>query len=99
MVERVVVLPDAARDIDEAVAWYKARDPRLGDEFLRRVDDCLVAVRRTPDAFSGVGKGYRRAVLRRFPYGVFYEFANDSIVVYAVVHCAQDPVRWRSRLP
>jgi plasmid stabilization system protein ParE len=99
MVERAVILPRAARDIDEAVAWYTARDPRLGEEFLRRVDDCLLAVRRTPEAFTGVGKGYRRALLRRFPYGVFYEYVNDSVVVYAVVHCSQDPERWRARLP
>jgi hypothetical protein len=39
----------------------------------------------------------RRALLRRFPYGVFFEVAETEIVVYAVFHCARDPRAWRRR--
>jgi plasmid stabilization system protein ParE len=45
-----------------------------------------------------VYKDYRRAIVHRFPYVVFYEFNVDTIVVYSVFHTAQDPQKWRRRL-
>jgi plasmid stabilization system protein ParE len=46
-----------------------------------------------------VHESYRRAVVRRFPYVVFYEHLDNTIIVYSVFHCSQDPKKWRSRLP
>lgn len=42
---------------------------------------------------------YRRAVVRRFPYVVFYEHSDTTVVIYAVFHCSQNPKKWRGRLP
>ena len=39
----------------------------------------------------------RRALLRRFPYAVFYEIGAVEIVVYAVFHCARNPRAWKRR--
>lgn len=39
----------------------------------------------------------RRALLRRFPYGIFFEVGTTEIVVYAVFHGARDPRSWRRR--
>jgi plasmid stabilization system protein ParE len=39
----------------------------------------------------------RRALVRRFPYAVFYEVEPERIVVYAVFHCSQDPDKWKAR--
>ena len=38
-----------------------------------------------------------RALLRRFPYAIFYEIEPVQIVVYAVFHGARDPRAWRRR--
>ena len=42
---------------------------------------------------------YRRALVRRFPYAIFYEFADERVTIYGVVHIASDPKKWRDRLP
>lgn len=34
----------------------------------------------------------------RFPFEIFYELTADSITVYSVFHCSQDPQTWRKRL-
>jgi plasmid stabilization system protein ParE len=39
----------------------------------------------------------RRALLRRFPYGIFFEIERAEIMIYAVFHGARDPKRWRRR--
>jgi hypothetical protein len=46
-----------------------------------------------------VHDNYRRGLLRRFPYGVFYEHFQGTVTVYGVFHTARDPERWRRRLP
>jgi plasmid stabilization system protein ParE len=38
-------------------------------------------------------------LVRRFPYAVFYECAEDTVTIYAIFHCSQDPRKWRVRLP
>jgi plasmid stabilization system protein ParE len=46
-----------------------------------------------------VHETYRRALVRRFPYAIFYEHAGDVVTVYSVFHTSQDPAKWRQRLP
>src|SRR5260370_33075470 len=98
MVENLVILPVAERDIEESHAWYEGRDPGLGEEYLRCVDTCLLSIRRTPEAFQIVRKDYRRALIRRFPYGIYDKLVQDS-VVYAVLHGSHDPDTLRKRRP
>lgn len=47
-----VLLPAAKRDIKKAYEWYEEQRPGLGDQFLKRVEDCLRAIRRSPKAFQ-----------------------------------------------
>jgi len=37
----------------------------------------------------------RRALLRRFPYAVFFEVVGTEVIVYGILHCARDPKAWR----
>ncbi|MFQ5632611.1 MAG: hypothetical protein ACE5I1_27905 [bacterium] len=45
-----------------------------------------------------VYKHVRRALLRRFPFGIFYFLDKSSIIVIAVYHGKRDPKSWQSRL-
>ena len=85
----LVIAPEAELDIAEACVWYEGRRVGLGDEFLSSVDACNVPV---------IHDGYRRALIRRFPYAVFYEQSEATITIYAVFHTSRDPDKWRQRL-
>lgn len=98
MIDNVVILPEAVDDLAESRAWYEGRSIGLGERFLSQVDDCIERIQRNPELYERVYKDYRRAMVHRFPYVVFYEFEVDAIVVYSVFHTAQDPQKWRSRL-
>lgn len=71
--------------------------PGLASDFLAAVDTCLASIRRHPGAYALVDPTMRRALLRRFPYAVFYEIEPGEIVVYSVFHGARDPRVWRRR--
>lgn len=100
MVADYILLPEAEQDTDEAYAWYEEQEPDLGEEFFRCVDTCIASIRRKPKLYACVHETYRRALVRRFPYAIFYEYeeARKRIVIYSVFHCSQDPEKWRSRL-
>src|SRR5216683_3057155 len=98
MAADLVLAPEAADDVASAYAWYESRRPGLGEDFLSAVEAGLEGIRRQPDMHTAVHKGYRRALLRRFPYGLFYEHASSKVTVYAVFHTSRDPQKWRQRL-
>lgn len=96
---RVRFTPEAESDYFDALGWYDAREHRLAAEFRRSVDTCISAIQANPEAFPKVHARLRRALLRRFPYGLFYLAEEKEIVVLACFHAARDPKAWRRRSP
>src|ERR1700733_13358273 len=94
----VVLLPLAKRDVKKGFDWYEEQKPGLGDVFLERVEECLTAIRRSPKAFQPISKDARRAIVKQFPYVVFYRIETRTIYVYSVFHTSQDPDKWMNRL-
>jgi plasmid stabilization system protein ParE len=94
----VVTAPEAEQDIADAYAWYEERRSGLGEEFLSSVDAGVEAIRRTPAMHGPVFLGFRRALIRRFPYALFYEYVRNTVTVYAVFHMSRHPLRWQQRL-
>jgi plasmid stabilization system protein ParE len=99
MAVRVVPGPEAELDIGEACVWYETRRVGLGEESLTSVDACIERIRRHPVIYPVVHEAYRRALLRRFPYAIFFEYEGATAKVYAVFHTSRDPEKWRQRLP
>lgn len=99
MAAELIFVPEAEQDIAEAYAWYEARRVGLGEEFLSCVDACIQAICRRPEMHRVIHQAYRRALIRRFPYAVFYEYINPLVTVYSLFHTSRDPHKWRQRLP
>ena len=97
MLVELVIAPEAELDITEGYAWYEGRRAGLGEEFLSSVDACLESIRRRPEMYPVVHECYRRSLLRRFPYAVFYEASGAMVTIYAVFHTSRDPEKWRQR--
>jgi plasmid stabilization system protein ParE len=97
MIERVIVRHRAKRDIREARLWYRKISRDLGEAFLKSVDDAVSLSQRYPLAFRIVHRTFRRVLLQRFPYALFYQFGDDRIIVVAVLHQARDPEALLSR--
>ena len=95
--KRLRLTPEAELDLDEAHLWYHRQAPRLAAEFLAAVNASLVSIQHQPEAYALVDPTTRRALLRRFPYAVFYEIRPAEIVVYGVFHSARDPRAWQRR--
>jgi plasmid stabilization system protein ParE len=89
--------PEAELDLIEAIRWYDERDQELGDDYLRRVYQCIASVERKPLLYPTVHRQMRRALVRRFPFQVLYEIESEEIIIYAIYHSARDPETWKQR--
>jgi|SRR3954468_19140286 plasmid stabilization system protein ParE len=98
MINVVIYTPEAEQDVVEAYNWYEAREPGLGEDFLRCVEACVQTIQRHPELYPVAVDEFRRALVRRFPFEVFYEASGDQLFIYSVFHCSQDPDKWRTRL-
>lgn len=94
---RLRLIPEAEFDLEEAHSWYVEQGRERGGQFLRAFGACATEIQRHPEAYALVDRAMRRALLRRFPYAVFFEATRTEVVVYAVFHCARDPRSWRRR--
>jgi toxin ParE1/3/4 len=95
---RVIAAPEAEQDVADAYAWYERQRVGLGEEFLTCLDACIDAIRRSPKMHPTIFKNFRRALLRRFPYAMFYEYESDVATVFGVFHTSRHPTRWMRRV-
>ena len=57
----------------------------------------LEAIEESPERFPVIRGRTRRALVHRYPYGVFYIVENDLIAVTACLHGRRDPRCWQRR--
>jgi plasmid stabilization system protein ParE len=91
------VRPEAEQDIEEAAAWYEQQRLGLGHEFLDEVLRVFEKLSGQPALYPEVHRETRRALTRRFPFGVYYRLQGQCIVVVAVMHGSRNPRRWKQR--
>ena len=98
MAVELITAPEVQQDVDEAYSWYEDRRLGLGEEFLGCVDACIQTICRMPELHAKVYEDFRRALVRRFPYAIFYEYTGGKVIIYAIFHASRDPQKWRNRL-
>lgn len=94
---RIIVRSAAEADITEAALWYEDRAVGLGAGFLRAADVAIAGLRRMPERFPCVHGDVRRALLRRFPYSLYFVPTDDAVAVIACMHVRRNPRRWEQR--
>ena len=88
--------PEASADIAEAFLWYEQR-PGIGTRFEAELDRTLGYITDMPLAGRVVHRTLRRALLRRFPFTVYYTVTGDLIEIRAVLHNRRHPRTWLRR--
>ena len=93
----VVLLLSAERDLQEAYNWVE--EHRRGREqfFLQDVELRLEHLKRFPLIGPLYRGRYRRLLIPRYPFGIFYVVESNRIVIHAVPDLRQDPEKIRER--
>ena len=90
MGRRLVLHTAAQVDMDNAALWYEGEQPGLGVRFLDELSHLFLRISDRPLQFPHIESDVRRAMLRRFPYGVYFLVETDRVLVIAVLHLHRD---------
>lgn len=95
MTFRVRIRSRARDDMRDAHDWYEQQSPRLGDDFVRELDNVFARLETDPLIYQIVHRHIRRGLTRRFPYAIYYLVEGDRVSVLRVLHAARDPREFR----
>jgi plasmid stabilization system protein ParE len=94
----VIFRAPALIDIDEAYHWYEEQQSGLGDSFMAELGEVETLLGANPELFRKIQGEVRRAILHKFPYGVFYIVRPKFVSVIAVMRHAREPKHWQRRV-
>jgi len=97
IVKPVVVLANAAEDIEIARDFYDSIDTGLGDYFA----DSIITDLESLSLFHGIHAkhfGFHRMLAGRFPYAIYYENTDEETRVFGVLDLRRDPSWIRTEL-
>jgi hypothetical protein len=89
-VNDVYIMEEAVNDLNEGRAFYELQNSGVGDYFW----DCIVSDIESLVLYAGIHSkkyGLYQMLSRRFPYGIYYEIAEEIAYVAAVLPMRRDP--------
>ena len=84
-------LPEVEDDAIGGYVWYETKSPGLGEEFLRMFYACAGALSRNSLMYRKVYGEFRRCLLRRFPFALYFMVKGEQVIVTGLFHCAREP--------
>jgi plasmid stabilization system protein ParE len=80
----------AAEELRKAHAWYAARNSGVADRFQQAVDDAVTRICGDPEAQPVAFKHFQWVRVRRFPYRLIFEQADEGrVLILAVAHTSR----------
>jgi plasmid stabilization system protein ParE len=92
---RVAITRAARRDLREIQDYYEEQVPNLGQRFMNYFVRALEQISERPNSFPMVYLEARRAMLRVFPYGIYFRDLGPHLEVFAISHLSRNPSPWR----
>lgn len=94
----IVIHVEAQKEIDETFAYYESKREGLGHDFVVEVEVATARIQRFPKISAKFNETeYRRCLVKRFPYLIFYRETDDDIRIVAVAHSKRKPGYWLQR--
>jgi plasmid stabilization system protein ParE len=94
---QLILSREAREDLAEAVARFRTISPQLHVRFGLELETIYSLILEHPEMYPVVYKNFRRALLHRFPYSVFYVIEPEVVLVVGVVHQSRDESTWKRR--
>ena len=85
-------------ELDEAISYYAAIEPGLGERLVREFEEALERIVHYPEGWRRLTPELRQCRLRSFPFVVIYTLRPPDIVVVALANTHRRPGYWKDRL-
>ncbi|MEX2683166.1 MAG: type II toxin-antitoxin system RelE/ParE family toxin [Candidatus Sigynarchaeota archaeon] len=92
-----IFLPDASRELEEAILFYEQRSGGLGKQFEEEIESAVKNIENDPALWPFFKGITRRCLLKRFPFAILYREETTKIIIVAVAHLRRKPNYWKDR--
>ncbi len=82
---RIEYHPAVETELREIIQYYNGCCDRLGNDFLNEFEMQVLNIASNPLQWAEVERGVRRALLRRFPYMVYFRIVSEDLLRITVV--------------
>jgi plasmid stabilization system protein ParE len=89
--------PEARAELLAAAEYYESQQAGLGRRFIEAVADAVQRIQATPTLYQVIEGDFRKCRVLRFPYGIIFQVAYESIYIIAVMNLRRKPGYWRRR--
>jgi len=90
--------PSVQAELEEVRDHYNSRTDGLGDEFVNEVEAMVLRIAANPGRWMVIERDLRRALLKRFPYIIYFrQVTSDRIRITVVKHQRRHPRLGRQR--
>ena len=76
----------ASKDIVSAAEYYEEKNAGLGESFFETVDNVCESLLHSPHIGVPFETKFRKLIMNRFPYIIYYSVETEYIVILGVLH-------------
>jgi plasmid stabilization system protein ParE len=69
----------------------------LGLDFIDEVDKSIDLIQKSPKQWPIVEENFRKYILQKFPFIIYYIDDLEEIIILAIVHQSRKPGYWKNR--
>jgi len=91
------ILDEAEQDLIDGFRFYDLQEAGVGEYFFDSLSSDIDSLHLYAGIHS-VHFGYHRLLSKRFPFAVYYKVEAETINIWAVLDCHQDPAKIKARL-
>lgn len=94
---KLQIHPFAELDLEDLKNYYDLKNEELGEEFVAEVKKTIKRIEENPYQFPKE-KQARKALVKKFPFIIFFYIKELLIVVFAIFHTSRNPKKLNKRL-
>ncbi len=88
---KVIFLPAAKQELDQAIEFYEEQLTGLGVLFRNEIFEAIEFICLYSEGHQLITKHTRKCPLRKFPYLILYGIIDNTIIISAVAHQHRNP--------
>ncbi|MFT7859892.1 MAG: type II toxin-antitoxin system RelE/ParE family toxin [Sulfurimonas sp.] len=89
--------PLAENDLKIALNYYFDISPKLEKRFLSHIDKDFSNILNSPNLYKYETETSQKVIMKKFPYIIIYEQYEDIIMILAIFHTKQNPIKLLDR--
>ena|SRR3989338_4083824 len=94
-----IKIGDAAKlELEDGIKWYEEQYKGLGYKFSFEIHETVKRIILFPKSYVEIDPKIRRALVKKFPYGIIYTINGENIEIIAVSNLHRIPFYWADRI-